>query len=592
VMIYRFEPDDHGLVVAEARRDDLEPYLGLHYPAADIPPQARRLYAINPLRLIPDARYQPSPLVPSLDPPTGDPLDLSHSVLRSVSPVHLEYLANMGVRASMSISLMQGSRLWGLIACHHGTPRFVPYQTRLACELFGQVLAWQISLLADREQAQARARAADVHVVIVHQMSTAGVVGGLVHGSPGMLDLIAAGGAAVWRDGTSTTLGKTPSKAQIEQLVRWLPAVLRDGLFHTDRLASVCPFGNEMVDVASGLLAVSFSNDVDHVLLWFRPEVPQTVRWAGDPSLPLERNMHDARISPRRSFAEWVEQVKGAAVPWEETEIEQAADLRAAIVTIVMRTAAELASLNAELRRALRARDEFLSMASHELRTPLTTLKLQFESLARLASTSPQLAVGSERVGGSVVMARRQLRRLEQLVTELLDLSRLSAGRLQLSPTEGIDLGALVGEVLARFADKLAKSRLEVRSSGDLVGCWDPSRIDQVITNLLSNAIKYGNDGPITIELRGDDDGVAVAVRDSGCGLSLDEQRQLFMRFHRAPSTVMRYSGFGLGLWIVKQLVEGHGGKVSVESAPGKGSTFRVWLPRRSEVRLVGAVES
>jgi light-regulated signal transduction histidine kinase (bacteriophytochrome) len=585
VMIYRFEPDDSGVVIAESRSDEIEPYLGLHYPAADIPQPARRLYAINPLRLIPDARYRPSPLVPALDPSTGAPLDLSHAVLRSVAPVHLEYLANMGVRASMSISLLQGSRLWGLIACHHRTPRFVPYQTRLACELFGQVLAWQVSLLVDRERAQARARAADVHVAIVHRMSMDGISAGLTRGSPSVLDLVPAGGAALWREGSCSTVGTTPSAAQVAQLVRWLPTVQRGGLYQTDRLASVCPFGAELEDVASGILAISFTNDVEHVLFWFRPELPKTVRWAGDPAQAREP------LSPRRSFAEWIEQVRQTSAPWQESEIEQAVDLRAAITTIVMRTAAELASLNADLRRAIHARDDFLSMASHELRTPLTTLKLQLEVLMRLATTSPQLAVGSERVGSNLVMAKRQLTRLEQLVAELLDLSRLSAGRLQLTPAEGVDLGAVVREVLARFADKLVKVPVAVRSSGDLVGRWDSSRLDQVVTNLLSNAIKYGNERPITIQLRGESDGVSLAVQDQGAGLSAQEQSQLFTRFHRAPSTVLRYSGFGLGLWIVKQLVEGHGGRASVESTLGEGATFRVWLPRRSDVRLIGVAE-
>jgi len=586
VMIYRFEPDDHGVVIAEARRDDLAPYLGLHYPASDIPAQARQLYVANPIRLIPDARYRPSPIVPAIDPSTG-PLDLSHAVLRSVSPVHVEYLANMGVRASMSISLLHGSRLWGLIACHHETPYFVPYQMRCACALFGQVLAWQIESLADRERSRSEACAAEIRTEIVHRMSVDGIVAGLMHGAPNVLDLIPGGGAAIWRDGHCITIGATPTEPQIAQLVRWLPTVLRDGLYHTHCLASVCPFGEPLKDVASGLLALSFADAVDNMLLWFRPEVLTTVRWAGAPQQPVERD----RLGPRRSFADWIEQVRLTATPWEATEISQAVKLRVGITTIVMRTMAELNSLNAELRRAVRARDDFLSMASHEFRTPLSTLKLTFDTLTTLAAISPKLTIGSERVERSLVMAERQVVRLEALVAELLDVSRLSAGRTQSARTEGVDLSAVVREVLARFADRLNTIPYDVHTSGDLLGYWDASQLDQVVTNLLSNAIKYGNHQPITIELRGDDDGVSLVVQDRGIGVSPDEQHKLFTRFHRAPSAQLHYSGFGLGLWITKQLVEAHGGTVTVESQLGHGSRFRVWIPRRSPLRAIEPAE-
>ena len=342
VMVYRFEPDEHGVVVAEARRDDVQPYLGQHYPATDIPPQARRLYLVNPLRAIPDARYRPSPLVPALDPATGAPLDLSHSVLRSVSPVHLEYLANMGVRASMSISLPHGSRLWGLIACHHEAPRFVPYRTRMACELFGNVLAWLVALRADGEREQARARAAEVRMAIVERVDRDGVVNAVARGSPSVLDLVAAGGAAIWRPGTCRTLRNTPSESQIGRLVQWLRTVLRDGVFATDRLSDVCPFGEELKDVASGLLTIQFAAQREHLIFWFRPEAPRTVRWAGDPAAPLARR--GERISPRKSFTDWIEQVKLTAVPWQDVEIESAVGLRTAIMARAVQREAARAS--------------------------------------------------------------------------------------------------------------------------------------------------------------------------------------------------------------------------------------------------------
>lgn len=582
VMIYRFEPDDHGVVVAESRREDLPSYVGLHYPASDVPAPARQLYAKNPLRIIPDTRYEAAPLVPTLDPETGAPLDMSSACLRSVSRAHLEYLENMGVRASMSISLRERARLWGLVACHHQTPHFVAYETRLACELFGDVIAGQTLLLEQRERAQARARVSEVLVQVVHAMSARGIREGLLEGDASVLDLVDAGGAALCREATCATIGSAPSEADAAHLVRWLResgAFQKSGIWHTDSLGREWAEGAALKDVAAGVLAISFSDEADHVLFWCRPERPRTVRWGGDPRFP--RHGPDRR-SPRGSFQAWVERARLVAAPWTEVEVEIAAELRSAILDIVMRNAAELARLNAELRQAVRARDEFLSMASHELRTPLATLVLQVDSLTRLASVRTDVTLASERVGRSLSTTRRQLGRLEQLVTEMLDVSRLSAGRLELRPEPGVDLVAVVREVLVRFGDKLAGIEVDVRAQGDLVGTWDASRLDQVVTNLVSNAIKYGNARPIRIEMRGEDEHVVLVVRDEGLGLSEEDQRGLFSRFHRAPSNERRYSGFGLGLWIVKLFVEAHGGDVAVESAPGQGASFRVRLPREA----------
>ncbi len=587
-LVYRFERDEHGVVVAECRREEVTPYLGLHFPASDVPPPVRELYARNPLRLVPDARAVPSPLVPALDPETRRPLDLGVAVLRAVAPVHCEYLANMGVRASMSVSLMCGSRLWGLLACHHGAPHFVPYETRAACELFGEVVASQIVLLEQRERADERAHAAELRVAVVRRMSASGIAAGLVGGGDDVLALFRATGAALVCAGDVTRVGRTPDVEVIQGLARWVRSAQQGGLHHTECLAEVHPAGQRIADVASGVLAIVFSAETDYVLFWFRPERPRTVRWAGDPHAPGHVGP-DARLGPRRSFDEWIETVRGRSEPWRDVDLENARELRSAILDVVVAKAAELARLNGDLRAAVRARDEFFSMASHELRTPLSTLELQLDGLARLAHDAPELTLGSERVGRSLSMERRQLTRLEQLVDEMLDLSRLSSTRLEIAPQEGVDLCLLVREVLARFADKLAKVEVRLLARGDLVGRWDRSRLDQVVTNLLSNAIKYGEEKPVTIELWGRGEVVVLGVRDRGVGLDATNRAALFTRFHRAPSTARRYSGFGLGLWIVKQLVEAHGGTVAVESELGKGSLFEVRLPRRAERRCIGA---
>ena len=171
VMIYQFDADGHGSVVAENKREDLEAFLGLHYPASDIPVQARKLYTLNLLRLIADVGYTPADIVPTINPATGALLDMSYCVLRSVSPIHVQYLKNMGVAASMSISILRDGELWGLIACHHHAPRFVAYDVRTACEFVGQVVSLQLATKQDSADAAYQIRLKDVQAQLVTLMA-------------------------------------------------------------------------------------------------------------------------------------------------------------------------------------------------------------------------------------------------------------------------------------------------------------------------------------------------------------------------------------------------------------------------------------
>jgi signal transduction histidine kinase len=237
---------------------------------------------------------------------------------------------------------------------------------------------------------------------------------------------------------------------------------------------------------------------------------------------------------------------------------------------------AALAIDNARLFRsaneAIALRDEFLSIASHELNTPLTPLRMQLDSLRR-GRFAP------ERAGEKLDAASRQVTRLTKLVSELLDVSRIRSGRLHLEP-EAFDMASLVDEVVARMAEEAERSgvSLVLRADRPCPGTWDRMRLDQVVTNLLTNAVKYGGGKPVNVDLSRADGGVRLAVSDQGIGIAPEHQRRIFERFERATSA-RHYGGFGLGLWIARQIVESSGGTIAVDSAPGRGSTFVVELP-------------
>jgi len=354
VMVYRFDPEWNGEVVAETRRDDLEPFLGLHYPASDIPAQARELYTRNWLRLIPDARYTPVPLDPPVNPLTGGPLDLSQSVLRSVSPVHLEYLATMGVVASMSVSLVDRGRLWGLISCHgYSGPHRPSYTDRTAAEFLGRTASL---LLRTAQEAGDRDRTVEVAQQQARLVAAIGraprrPATALVHGGTTVLDLVPAGGAAVRLDGRLHLLGTTPPPERVPELVG---ALLAAGSPVTDRVPRALPAAGDLADTASGVLAVEVGGGRGDFLAWFRPETLRTVTWGGDPrTTELVEDDGRVRLSPRRSFAAWSETVRGTAEPWRPYEVAAARDLAASLAAGRLDRAEEDDRLAAALQRTL-----------------------------------------------------------------------------------------------------------------------------------------------------------------------------------------------------------------------------------------------
>ena len=355
VMVYRFDADWNGSVVAEAKRDDLEPWVGLHYPASDIPAQARDLYARNRLRFIPDRDYDPSPVVPPANPVTGRPLDMSHAVLRSVSPIHVEYLRNMGVRASMSVSLLEGGRLWGLVACHHyAGPRSVTHDVRTACELVGDVVSLRVAATADAETSASGATMAAVRRAIAAGLADAPDLAAALTGpSPNLLDLIPSGGAAVVQGDRVATVGVTPPAADLVELARWVTARAADGdpeVFRTAAVAKLDPSLDRLTATAAGVLAASLIKGRPHHLMWFRPEQVRTVSWAGDPAKSVVKGDTGVRLSPRGSFALWTQTVRRTAEPWTAAEVRAALDLRRDAVGTTLRRGEALATLYAELR--------------------------------------------------------------------------------------------------------------------------------------------------------------------------------------------------------------------------------------------------
>ena len=570
VMVYRFDADWHGEVVAEAKREDLEEFLGLHYPASDIPEQARRLYTMSTLRIIADVDYAPEPLVPLLNPQTGSALDLSLATLRSVSPIHCEYLRNMGVRASMSISLLRDGQLWGLIACHHYAPRFVPYEVRLASEFVGRSLSWQVNAKELADDAGARSRAQSLLSSVAPKLDPSiELIDALARHGDALLDVLGASGVAVLREGRVRSSGATPNETEMQALAAWLED--QPEIFATDRLADLWPPARAYAATASGALSITLAPGTS--IVWFRPEQPQAVRWGRDPYKGGPTDPSVPRLSPLGSFGAWTEVVRARSAPWRAWELGVATDVRGALIGNVLRHADERERLVRLLAKSNADLDQFAYVASHDLKAPL-------RGIANLSQWIEE-DLGQALTGETrehMRLLRGRVDRLEGLINGILDYSR--AGKRV--AIERIDLTALLRELVELIAPAETVT-VELREPMPQVYA-ERVPLTQVLMNLISNAIKHGKPEGTRIVITAADAGafVRISVADDGPGIAKEYHERIWGIFQtlRGRDEV---ESTGIGLSIVRKVVEARGGRAWLESELGHGATFFVLWPKESE---------
>jgi light-regulated signal transduction histidine kinase (bacteriophytochrome) len=342
VLLYRFDEAGHGSVLCEQNDKTLPSYLDLRFPASDIPRQARELYVLNTVRIIPNADYVPSPLH-GLDKRLIADLDLSMSILRSVSPVHLEYMRNMGTMSSMSVSIICEGRLWGLISGHHAEPRTVPYLVRSACDLLTRLVATQLTSLATSASLQKMVRFHAVQRRMLTQMAAENnYLAAMADQMNDLIQVTDAEGVALVMDGQFRVSGITPDDVDLRRLAEWMDSRPDLEVFESRHLSSQIDWASEFSEVASGVLAIRISHVRQSYLMWFRPEVVRTVKWAGEPRKTQDEGL---RLNPRKSFEIWTELVRGRSQPWTEVEVESATDFRGAVMTISLKRAEEAVQL-------------------------------------------------------------------------------------------------------------------------------------------------------------------------------------------------------------------------------------------------------
>ncbi|RDC60624.1 Light-sensor Protein kinase [Alteripontixanthobacter maritimus] len=372
VMVYQFRDDHSGEVIAEALEPGLETYTGLRYPKSDIPVQARALYLRNLFRIISDIDGQRIPIVPPLT-PSGTPLDLSMSTLRAVSPVHLLYLRNMGVQASLSISIVVRGELWGLFACHHYERRVLPYASRSAAELFSQLF----SMFLDRTITDEKARTTERGRVLHNDL-----MGELAEGKPLTEELpridalisevIPHDGSSIYLDGRYTARGHAPDEQQFAALLPALEKLTSSQVVATDHIANEFPEAAPIAQVAAGALIIPTSRaSRDYLILW-RRELVQTVTWAGNPDKAVTAAADGGQLTPRSSFAEWKQSREGHSESWSEADLQIAESLRQTLVEVVLRLQDEASQFKD---RAQQQQDLLIAELNHRVRNILNLIR-------------------------------------------------------------------------------------------------------------------------------------------------------------------------------------------------------------------------
>lgn len=466
VMVYRFEPDHHGIVVAESRALGMDSYRGLHFPAGDIPPQARELYRRSLLRIIPNVEAPTSPLVPERH-PEGAPVDLSLAVTRAVSPVHLEYLRNMGVAASMSVSILRDGELWGLVACHHPVPRHIDYETRSAVELFAQLVSYELGLREARLAQERVARAHELHERLVMLFEAGLDLGeGLGRLAEEIGSVIDFDGIAMHDGDRFYAEGLAPTEAEVREVERHLARASQGQVFATEHLEASCPGAVPRELGICGLMALPLKRHPRQFLMLFRREVAQSVVWAGNPT---KVSTEGGRISPRRSFAAWRETVQERSLPWTPAERRAAEVLRVTLLELVLKLTS---NLNAVGQRRSQTQEVVISELNHRLRNVFGLLSGLVSQISQVDPADGPVAAFAGDVGGRI----RALARAHDQLT------RAREGHFSLAE--------LIHDEVAAFAG--GAERVTVAGGDVRLPAAAGATLSLVVHELVTNAVKHG----------------------------------------------------------------------------------------------------
>ncbi len=590
VMIYRFDKDNNGQVFAESKIDSIEPYLGLNYPASDIPVQARDFFLLNRIRMITNVQLSNVPLYALDENADNKSIDLTLSTLRSSSPMHIQYLINMGVCATFTIALINHGKLWGLIACHHNTPKHIPYYIRIAAHLQGIFLSSQIDVrqLADEFDLvkQTEKKLDDLHKIMVGNEQSLAEEQTLIQ----LKNLLNADAVVIAYKDTFYKYGPLPKDEKLNDLMNWLNTLIDNGPFQTSKLSDSYPQAAGLGSDVAGVVYLPIGKETKNGIAWTRQELEKTVNWGGDPAKPMNIDAGNQSLSPRKSFALWKEAVKGQSAVWQKPEINAAS-----VICSYIQHQFHLAEMQAEELRYLnlnerlkKVNEELTNMnwiSAHDLKEPLRKIQMYASIiLEKHQAGIPELVIKN------IMRMQSSAGRMQDLIDSLLSYTKVINEEKKL---ENSDLNVILEEIRADLKESIEEKGGSLQWENLPVVKGVNFLLKQLFENLINNSLKFTKEErPPVIVISSkivdekamkdswpstEHDYYKITLADNGVGFNPAYKNDLFKMFQRFHG--QQYTGSGIGLSICQKIAEAHGGFIDADGEEGKGAAFNIYIP-------------
>lgn len=583
VMLYKFDEHWNGQIIAETKEEHLTSWLGINYPATDIPANARQLFLKQGVRVISNVEETNAALTPTVNCVTNSLTDISKSHFRAASPFHLEYLKNMKVSATLTCAIVNDDKLWGLIACHNYSAKSLSFQKRQACLLYSKMISNQISIKQSNFYLQKINNHSTVRLKLVENMSEKwDLIKGLTQHNVTGLNLLESDSFIIAYNDTIYNLGNTLEQSILKKLIKELEQLTKQSdYFISNNISEDIDWLKTYSKDISGVMYFRISKKSNESVLWIRKEKIDTKIWGGNlDKINIEKETN-SRLSPRKSFEKWSQNVKHTAIKWEAHEVSAAKALVNDIKNIIVTKFSEVNKLNKQLRNLNQELESFSYSVSHDLRGPLRGID-GFANILKEDYFDVLDDFGKESVETIINSAEK----MNSLMDDILSYSGLSK-------VDKIDdyhnLNNIISDVL-KDNDLLKNNpKTNIIINPNLPEIFgDKMMIYQLISNLITNAFKYSSkvDNPkIEIDYYNDGEKNIYFVKDNGIGFKPEYSKKIFGVFMRL--TNKDYSGTGVGLAIAQRIVYRHSGDIWAESQLNKGAKFNFYFGQ-NEKRIKG----